>query len=97
MCLILEQQHPILILTINIRLKINCACVNLFRLHDIHQLAVLLECLDRDGCNIHKADWLVHAQLLAQLLILTEGLVDSLVLKYNASDSRVEGRVTAVV
>ena len=55
MCLILEEQEPRLVYSVNLYVDFYRASIYLFRLIELVKSSHLLQILDRDGSQIHKA------------------------------------------
>ena len=88
--LVLEQEQPVLILTVHIHLHLDSAGVDLLGFVKVLQDAVLLEPLRTDRAHIHQAHRLgVAAQFVTHLKILVEcgldgGIIDGDLVKLRA-------------
>ena len=97
MCLILKEQQPILLLTLNVDLDLNSTSVYLLRLIKLGKLSVCLKISGCNSCNIHKIDGLGSSKLASDSNVLIVRLLKKLVLKLNAVDGGKEGGMTAVI
>ena len=97
MGLILEEQEPRLAYAVNVNVDLNGAGIDLLRFVKLIEFAVGSEILNSNRCNIHKADGLSSAKLLADADVLVIGLLKQLILELNVINNGQEGGVTAVI
>ena len=95
---VLEQEQPILFLTVHITLDLDGAGVDFFTLVKILQHAALFERLGGNGAHIHQgAVLLLAAGLGPQCHIAVKSGLNHGIVNLNVIQNRAEGRVAAVV
>ena len=97
MCFVLEEQEPILFLSLNVDLYFYSTSIDLFRFVKLIELSVDFKIFNCNGCKIHKADRLRSAKLFANGEIFFVSFLKKLVLKLHAVDNSSERGMTAVV
>ena len=96
--LVLEQEQPVLILTVHIALDLDGAGVDLVGLVQIFQDALLLQLLGTDGGKIHHAAGLVlPAQIGAHGHVAVKGLLHHGIVDLHIVQNGAEGGVAAVI
>ena len=95
--LVLKEQQPGFFLAVDIHGHLDGAGVDLVGFVQLVHLALLLELFGCDGAQVHQADGLRAAQILAGLEIVVPGVLEQLVLERNAVDDGIECRMSAVI
>ena len=96
--LVLEHEDPVLFLAVNVHLDLDGAGVDLLALVQVVQLAVCLQFLGSDGCQVHKGHGLfASAQFLADGAVCVVGLLDVIGGDVHVRDLCQECGVAAVV
>ena len=96
--LVLEQEQPVLILTVHIALDLDGAGVDLVGLVQIFQDALLLQLLGTDGGKVHHAAGLVlAAQIGAHGHVAVKGLLHHGIVDLHIVQNGAEGGVAAVI
>jgi len=96
-CLVLEEEQPRLVLSVDLNVYHYGACVDLFGLVEFVELALSLQISHGDGRYVHQRYWLVSAELLSDGQIVLVGPLEQRILECNAVDHSVESRVPAVI
>ena len=96
--LVLEQEQPVLVLAVDVALDLDGAGVDLLRLVQILQDALLLQFLGTNGGKVHHAAGLVlAAQLGAHGHVAVKGLLHHSVIDLHIVQNGAKGGVTAVI
>ena len=96
--LVLEQEQPVLLLTVHVTLDLDGAGVDLLALVKVLQNAALLQRLGTDGRAVHQgAVFLVAARLGAQCHVAVKCGLHKLVVDLHVVQDRAERRMAAVV
>ena len=83
---VLEEKQPGFFLAVDIYGHLDGAGVDLVGFVQLVHLALLLELFGCDGAQVHQADGLRAAQILAGLEVVVPGVLEQLVLEGNAVD-----------
>ena len=96
--LVLEQEQPVLLLTVHITLDLDGAGIDLLALVKVLQNAALLQRLGTDGRAVHQgAVFLVAAQLGAHRHVAVKGFLHHGVVDLHIVQNGAEGGVAAVI
>ncbi len=96
--LVLEEEEPVLVGPVDVDLHLDGAGVDLLRLVEVGEDALVLEVLGADRAHVHEGDGpLVALQLAAHLEVALEGGPDHVVVDLDVVELGAEGGVAAVV
>ena len=96
--LVLEEEQPVLILTVDVNLDLDGAGVDLLAFVEAREDALALEVLRTDGAHVHEANGLlVTSKLVAHVQIRVEGGLDDLVIYLDIGELGAKGGMAAVV
>ncbi len=97
-CLVLEEEEPVLGLAVHIDRALDGAGIDLFGLIEGRKYSFVLQILGTDRAHVHEAErLLVAAKLVAGVKVALEGLLHDLVVDLHIVEVRAECRVAAVV
>ena len=96
-CFVLEEKEPVFVLAVNGHLYLYGTRVDLLGFVELVESAFLLEDLCRNGADVHEVLGLGSAERGSCGYIVVVSLLEELVLKAYLVNSRIEGRVSAVV